>query len=180
MAQANRAELYPAAELLATEVAPDEIDLVIDVLDAYVAGGRQRADLFRSPGRSAVAAFGGEVVLAMPSILAALAAAATVVVPVLGNLLAPSADAIDCTNKVLELRRQRRMDREETEEVVREGAPSEAADLLRLIDAVEATLADQGFAEELRGRVALGCVKAFLAQPAEMADLVGAVAEEPS
>ncbi len=180
MSQVNRADLHMAVELVATEVAPDEVDLAADVLDAYMAGGRQRADLFRAPGRSTVAAFGGEVVLAMPSVLAALAAAATVVVPVLANLLEPSADAIDCTNKVLEMRRQRRMDREETEEVVREGAPAEAADLLRLIDAVESTLADQGFAAELRGRVALGCVKAFLARPAEVAELVGAVSEEPA
>ncbi len=44
------------------------------------------------------------------------------------------------------------MDVVETEGLVRAAAPGEADDLLRLIDAVESTLAAEGFAEELRGR----------------------------
>ena len=178
MSQANRPALHAAVELVTAEVAPDEVDLAAGLLDAYVAGGRDRADLFRRPRGSPVAAFGGEVGLMMPSVFAALAAAAATVLPVLGRLLTPSANAIDCTNKVLELRRQRRMDVVETEGLVRAAAPGEADDLLRLIDAVESTLAAEGFAEELRGRVALGCVKAFLARPAEMTELVGAVAAD--
>ena len=58
---------------LAEEIAPDEVDLAPDMVDAYISGGREREDLFRQEG-TVQGAFGAGVDLALvPLVLDSIA-----------------------------------------------------------------------------------------------------------
>lgn len=65
---------------LAEAVTPDEVELAPLVVEAYLAGGKARADLYRPPNGGAVGGFGpGGAVMVFPWILRGLAVAAPLI-----------------------------------------------------------------------------------------------------
>ncbi|HEY6424475.1 MAG TPA: hypothetical protein VIY28_14750 [Pseudonocardiaceae bacterium] len=81
------------SERIAAQVASDEIDLVPDVLTAYIAGGAARRQLFSGP-RADPGAFGAGLPLVMPYVIDALVHCYTVVRGLLGDPAVNSAIAI--------------------------------------------------------------------------------------
>jgi hypothetical protein len=155
--------VYDAMLAIAGTVAPDEIDLAPTILDAYLAGGRDRQELFRDAGGPTVAAFGaGEVATFLPGILAALAGVAAAIGPPLARLLGPTADALSCANGLVELRKQRDVPPAEVRAIAEAQAPSAAPALVEVIEVLDAQLAAEGLDAGRRSEVTLGCVKALL------------------
>jgi hypothetical protein len=72
------------AERLAARVAPDEIDVALDVVAAYVEGGAARRGLFAGP-RADPGAFGAGLPLVLPYVIDALAHCSSVVRAFLGE-----------------------------------------------------------------------------------------------
>ena len=85
---------------LATEVAPDEVDLAATFVDAFVQGGAAREDLFR-PARAAGGFDASMLSALLPHVFGAISVSGTVL---LGSLRSPlTADFLACVKNGLSL-----------------------------------------------------------------------------
>lgn len=148
---------------MAAEVAPDEIDLAPSMLQAWMAGGSVRRDLYRVSSGGDLAAFGpGEMVAVMPAVLAALSAVGGVVLPMLAGGLPVTANVVSTAAGVLELRDRHGQRRGKATAPPRTAVGLEAV-IPRLIDALDNALEEQGVPEDRRNGICLGVVKSLFA-----------------
>lgn len=148
---------------LATEVAPDEVDLAPAMLRAWVAGGAARRDLFRTSSGGDLAAFGpGDLVAVLPAVLGALSAVGAVLLPVLTRAVPVTADAVTIRAAVLERRDRRRPSPPESSATEAASGGLESF-LPHLLDALGQTLAEQGVPEDRHAEICLGVIRVLLA-----------------
>lgn len=150
-------EIVDWALRLAKEVVPTEVELAPSMVVAYVAGGRDREELFRTT-RSAPSGFDvGTVLVVFPHILAGLAVAGHS----LWNLLGGNASSVSTLLKnVGDLRDRRKAARKGKAE---RAAVADYPDLSRVIDAIETQLAAAGMAPADREVLTFRIVRALIA-----------------
>ncbi len=79
-------ELTQWATNLAAAADPTEIDLASDIVEAYLAGGKARAELFKQTDTSIAGGFGpGSVIALLPWILNGIAAATKSILTILSS-----------------------------------------------------------------------------------------------
>ncbi|MFD2419688.1 hypothetical protein [Amycolatopsis pigmentata] len=150
-------EIVDWALRLAKEVVPTEVELAPSMVVAYVAGGREREELFRTRGSVPSGFDVGSVLVVFPQILAGLAVAGHS----LWNLLGGNASSVSTLLKnVGELWDRRKAARKgKTEQT----AVADDPDLSRVIDAIETQLAAAGMAPADRELLTFRIVRALIA-----------------
>ncbi|MYS86058.1 hypothetical protein [Embleya scabrispora] len=150
------------ATRLAEAAVPDEAELAADVADAYIAGGRDRDELFRSSASVPGGFDPGAMMVAFPFVLSAVVASGQLLRWLLDSGVASLPSLV---RDVIELRDRRRGNTGRPDEGDASPARSEHAELSRTFDTIVAELADSGMEPE-RGELIAGRVlRALLDDP---------------
>jgi hypothetical protein len=150
------ADVREWATRLAECVVPDEEELAAEMAEAYVAGGRDRADLFRSsaavPGGFDV----GGVIATFPFILSAIAGTGAMITGLL-SLASGAADALDLWDRFSHTQREQTQCTQTEEDIFE--------NMSRVLGEFDAELAGIGIEREVRQRLATQVLTQILADP---------------
>lgn len=148
------------ASKIATEAAPDEIDLAPIMAQAYIQGGQSREELFKQRQGSLAGGFGpGGIIALFPWILKAIANN----VPLIYKILTTNvADLLDLVNNLLDL--PGKLKRQETLKALPE---SPYQPLKTVINTISQELEASGLSQDQVDLTTFRIVKALLENPQE-------------
>ena len=167
------------ATKLALEIAPDEAVLAPIVVDAFLAGGRERRDLFASSSGTLGGFSAGDVTAALPAVLQSIAVAGPLLLsalaaPNLGNLIG----AVDNGLKLAVLREKRAAADESNS--AKPGVPSgdrssvvdEASPLFQVVETMRRELRRSGVGAERCDAIAYRTLQVLFTDPGNAANFV--------
>ncbi len=160
---------------LAEAAAPDEAILAPTIAEAFIAGGKQRRQLFEESSGTLGGFGAGSLALVMPGLLSAIATVGPLLLaalssPLSGNLI----DALDTCVKFLTMREENRS----TGDTAPAPLPPEPelAPVLKVLDTMQAEMRAKGLTAEASEAAAYRSLKALFADPPGAAQFVEAVA----
>ena len=160
---------------LAEEVSPDEAILAPTMAEAFIAGGKQRAQMFEESS-GVLGGFGaGTLVLIVPTLLSAIAAVGPLLIQALSSPLADDiVGALDNVVSLLALRQEHRGS-EATTAAPQSDDPA-LAPVLKVLDAMQIEMRARGLSEEASQAAAYRSLKLLFADPPSATQFVQAVA----
>jgi hypothetical protein len=147
------------ATRLAEVAVPDEVDLAADLAVAYVAGGKDRAELFRVSAAVPGGFDAGAVLVVFPFILSAITASGTVIMKLLSSGVANVPGAI---KDALDLWDRYEQHRNGPTVTVPPGTEQAYRALGRVCEIFEAELAGAGIEPERREQITYRTVRQLL------------------
>ena len=160
---------------LAEAVSPDEAILAPTMAEAFIAGGRQRAQLF-SESSGVLGGFGaGGLILVIPGLLSAIAAVGPLLIAALSSPLTGGlVGALDNCLELLAIREERQ----------KAGHPaaalppdSDLAPVLKVLDTMQTEMRAKGVSAEASEAAAYRSLRTLFADPSGATQFVRAVAQ---
>lgn len=162
---------------LAEEVSPDEAILAPTMAEAFIAGGRQRQQLF-AEASGTLGGFGaGTLVLIVPALLSAIATAGPLLVQALSSPLADDiVGALDNVVSLLALRGEHRGPEAAASPAAPQPDDPTLAPVLKVLDAMQVEMRARGLSEEASQAAAYRSLRTLFADPPGATQFVRAVA----